>query len=1455
MLAKSLNSQKFSGVLMWFLTALILLLLNQAAHAYNLTEDVARQIEVQLPQEKAEFTYTDAREAAVQASPAWSAFKSAHPDWKWMWWEPGHQAPQRAYGSAIPVPGFNSVDENNIEQAARAALGIVDELAAVPDNELKLARTFHIKNYWMVTFVQEHNGMKVYWSEVELRISDSGNLIAFGLDNAPGLSIKNPGEARNTTALLESAQQGLPQEARTTVSPQISGPFILPLNNDGQMSYRVVYRVETDDASLDYPWIAFVDAENHQLLKRELAVDAQMISGTVSGEVHPSVLVTPVSVNFLLQDIDITSLPSSTTGTETSDASGAFSHMLTAGSTSGILNSALDGPVIQISNLAGSDANYTNFETGPFPAVHNIAWTSSNSTITERDAFYHTNVVFEHVADIDDALGASPDFRSNFSKLSCTVNNSGTCNAFYSRSLHQLKFYQPFSSCINTGEIPMVIYHEWGHSRHYEENEIAGAVWSPSPSQLKEAVADITSCYFAEKNQLPHPDGVSVLRDVNNTYRYPDDYAALGTAHDQSQILSGALWKMRSNLIASYGASAGKELAEQLFHIAQYGGASHTSSIGAWVEFLLDVIIADDDDLNLGNGTPNFNDISTAFQDHGIWPTNLGVGPDPADAHAQVVLVLDRSGSMGWESPTRMSRAQTAANAFLGLMGDVDRAGISNFSDVHLPMFDHSLVPLNSFNRSSLSSLIGSFTVGGATNIGLGLEHGQIILNPGMGVPGAPPEQFILLLSDGEHNSPTPDPSPVFAELSALPASTRVYTIFLSNSSAGETLMQDLAAARDGVFLNAPNSAELLQTYIDMYALIMQRDLILSYTELVNPAPEGAMDSTITSKFVVIDPSTSDAQFMGIWEAQGPIIGEVEVIDPSGNSIKPSNVGSYPGASLINLQNGQNIRVIEPMPGQWTIKAKVLNSLNQERVKLNAFCLINSDISLSLSQKRVNTGQNEWLTVLQARLADDGNNYMPEPILNASVVAFGDNGLQIPLYDDGQHFDEKKDDGIYGSDVAVGDSIGVNYDVQASFVANGLQNIRKAKASILATPRTTSMTLKQNWNLVSLPVTPPDSSLNGLFPGAQQAYEYIPNQGYNAVSRLSTRRGFWVRMNQQKSFLLTGTPVTEYSMPLAKGWNIIGGLNSVNAMPTTSPANAIQVMYSYSPQSGYMLTNSVKPGEGVWVKALRNCQVMMDQSGFSRTAAAPEALWTMIIKAEGQPLEGAAYGSRAVIGMAGTAVALPAPPDAPRYTTQVRLVSENPEEGPLYQELKSGSEESPVWSLEVQPNGNLGAQASGGTILSWTADDLPEGNWTLRSGKDGSGEVIIADMRETTRLEIEGNETQYFSISRSTTAGIGDEVSSIPVEFALHQNYPNPFNPSTRIQFDIPQNNMQVRLHIYNILGQQVAELVNDYKSAGSYTVTWDGRNAQGQAMPSGLYIARMEAGDFHQSIKLMLMK
>lgn len=93
-----------------------------------------------------------------------------------------------------------------------------------------------------------------------------------------------------------------------------------------------------------------------------------------------------------------------------------------------------------------------------------------------------------------------------------------------------------------------------------------------------------------------------------------------------------------------------------------------------------------------------------------------------------------------------------------------------------------------------------------------------------------------------------------------------------------------------------------------------------------------------------------------------------------------------------------------------------------------------------------------------------------------------------------------------------------------------------------------------------------------------------------------------------------------------------------------------------------------------------------------------------------------------------------------------------------------------------------------------------------------------------------------------------------PDEFALLQNYPNPFNPSTNISFSLPDA-AEVTLEIYNVLGQKIVTLVNAYYEAGEHVVQWDGRDAVGSSVSSGIYFYRLTAGTAVTSKKMMLLK
>ena len=99
-----------------------------------------------------------------------------------------------------------------------------------------------------------------------------------------------------------------------------------------------------------------------------------------------------------------------------------------------------------------------------------------------------------------------------------------------------------------------------------------------------------------------------------------------------------------------------------------------------------------------------------------------------------------------------------------------------------------------------------------------------------------------------------------------------------------------------------------------------------------------------------------------------------------------------------------------------------------------------------------------------------------------------------------------------------------------------------------------------------------------------------------------------------------------------------------------------------------------------------------------------------------------------------------------------------------------------------------------------------------------------------------------------------DEGLSIPEVFALHQNYPNPFNPITTQRYDLPEQ-ATVNIIIYDMLGRQVRTLVNQTQDAGFKSVIWDAINDYGKPVSAGVYLYQIQAGEFVQTKKMVLLK
>ena len=109
-----------------------------------------------------------------------------------------------------------------------------------------------------------------------------------------------------------------------------------------------------------------------------------------------------------------------------------------------------------------------------------------------------------------------------------------------------------------------------------------------------------------------------------------------------------------------------------------------------------------------------------------------------------------------------------------------------------------------------------------------------------------------------------------------------------------------------------------------------------------------------------------------------------------------------------------------------------------------------------------------------------------------------------------------------------------------------------------------------------------------------------------------------------------------------------------------------------------------------------------------------------------------------------------------------------------------------------------------------------------------------------------------FGIGCEAILSIDKDV--IPLQYVLHQNYPNPFNPITTLRYDLPENSY-VNVTVYDMLGREIRTLVNTTQDAGFKSVRWDATNNQGNPVSAGVYLYKIQAGEFVQTKKMVLLK
>jgi len=211
----------------------------------------------------------------------------------------------------------------------------------------------------------------------------------------------------------------------------------------------------------------------------------------------------------------------------------------------------------------------------------------------------------------------------------------------------------------------------------------------------------------------------------------------------------------------------------------------------------------------------------------------------------------------------------------------------------------------------------------------------------------------------------------------------------------------------------------------------------------------------------------------------------------------------------------------------------------------------------------------------------------------------------------------------------------------------------------------------------------------------------------------------------------------------------------------------------------------------------------------------------------------------------------------------------------VYEEGESEKTDQEGLQLPIGIPRNLTAELEGnGVRLNWEWDYDISSVLGFRVMRNGVNITMLADLStNTTFLDTNIPDTREYTYNVRTVLTMSGGVSSpsndvtlfvvetddilneTPNLTSLLGNFPNPFNPYTSIRYQVSGIRSHVQINIYNIRGQHIRTLVNDYHEPGEHIVAWNGRDDNGRELSSGIYFYRMVANDFEETQKMLLMK
>jgi cysteine-rich repeat protein len=584
------------------------------AIAAALTAGIAQTGDAYAPQKGADRPVVAANRAPrLHRDVTWAAPQGALaglPSWRVMW-DRDTDVPVRLWGPSIAAPGTSS-NASAAEAFARNLLvqhiGLLAPGATSTDFVLVSNQTDPSGVVRSVGFRQRAHGLPVVGGAVAFTFSHD-RLVAMSSTALPNVAVRLPAQSLPVHAIASAARSWLGQAGYAVDIKAHGERVIVPIvhsrgtGGGPDIEYRVAETVTVESSRDPGAWNVWIDANDASPVARQTTL--HWASGRVlfnTPDRHPAGTRSDKAAPSANHTADGVAVMSTADGTIT-----------WAGTAAASVAPGLVGPLVKVSNKAGALVT----DTLTLQPNATVTWSKAADEFADAQltAFVATSIAKNYAK-----TRLNPTLGWLNSQIPVVVNENQSCNAYSTGN--DIHFFKKSSQCENTGRLTDVVYHEFGHSLH--ANSIIEGVGS-FDGALSEGISDVLAAVITRDHGMGrgffmNDQPLRNLDPSGSEMKWPDD--ATGEVHNDGEIIGGTLWDLYKALETKHGQAAGEERLLKIFYaIMQRASDIPTSYVEA--------LIADDDDGNLANGTPNQCEINAVFGAHGLADPSVTLGLEP----------------------------------------------------------------------------------------------------------------------------------------------------------------------------------------------------------------------------------------------------------------------------------------------------------------------------------------------------------------------------------------------------------------------------------------------------------------------------------------------------------------------------------------------------------------------------------------------------------------------------------------------------------------------------------------------------------------------------------------------------------------------------------------------------------------------------------------------------------